>query len=53
MLQDDSMIFWWGSSEIRMYNPKKIVKYDVLVRVVCEALKCYQFMFLMWKNAQL
>lgn len=49
---DEFMILWWGSSEIRMYNPRKVMKYGVLVRVVCEALKRYHFIFVMWKNTR-
>lgn len=29
------------------------MKYGVMVRMVCEALKRYQFIFVMWKNTQL
>jgi len=50
---DESMILWWGSSEIRVFNPRKVMKYGVLIRVMCEALKRYQFIFVMWKNTQL
>jgi len=50
---DESMILWWGSSVIGIYNPRKVMKYGVLVREVCEALKHYQFAFVMWKNTQL
>jgi hypothetical protein len=28
---------WWGHLKFRMYNPGKITKYGVLLRMVCEA----------------
>jgi len=35
------MIPWWGHLKFRTYNPGKITKYGVLVRMVCEALSGY------------
>jgi len=35
------MIPWWDCLKIRTYNPRKITKYDVLVRMGCEAVLGY------------
>jgi hypothetical protein len=35
------MIPWWGHLKFRTYNPGKITKYGVLVRMVCEAVLGY------------
>jgi hypothetical protein len=32
---------WQGHLKFSMYNPRKISKYEVLVRMVCEALSGY------------
>jgi hypothetical protein len=34
---DEAMIPWWDRLKYRTYNPGKITKYGVLVRMVCEA----------------
>ena len=34
---DEAMIPWWGRLKFRTYNPGKITKYGVLVRMVSEA----------------
>jgi len=38
---DESMIPWRGRLKFRTYNPGKITKYGVLVRMVCEAVSGY------------
>jgi len=38
---DEAMIPWWGHLKFRTYNPGKITKYGVLVRMVCEAVSAY------------
>ena len=38
---DEAMIPWWGHLKFRTYNPGKITKYGVLVRMVCEAVSSY------------
>jgi hypothetical protein len=38
---DEAMIPWQGCLKFRMYNPAKITKYGVLVRMVCEAASGY------------
>ena len=38
---DEAMIPWWGLLKFRTYNPGKITKYGVLVRMVCEAVSGY------------
>jgi len=38
---DEAMIPWWGCLKFRTYNPRKIAKYGVLVRMVCEAVSGY------------
>jgi hypothetical protein len=35
------MIPWWGCLKFRSYNAGKIMKYGVLVRMVCEAVLGY------------
>ena len=35
------MIPWQGHLKFRIYNPGKITKYEVLVRMVCEAVSGY------------
>jgi len=35
------MIPWWGHLKFRTFNPRKITKYGVLVRMVCEAVWGY------------
>ena len=34
---DETMIPWRGRLKFRTYNPRKITKYGVLLRMVCEA----------------
>ena len=38
---DEAMIPWWGLLKFRTYNPGKITKYGVLVRMVYEAVAGY------------
>jgi len=38
---DEAMIPWWCHLKFRTYNPGKITKYGVLVRMVCEAVSGY------------
>jgi len=38
---DEAMIPWRGRLKFRTYNPGKITKYGVLVRMVCEAVSGY------------
>jgi len=38
---DEAMIPWWGHLKFRTYNPEKIKKYGVLVRMRCEAVSGY------------
>jgi hypothetical protein len=38
---DGTMIPWWGHLKFKPYNPGKITKYGVLVRIVCEAVSGY------------
>jgi len=38
---DEAMISWRGRLKFRTYNPGKITKYAVLVRMVCEAVLGY------------
>jgi len=40
---DESMIPWRGRLKFRTYNPGKITKYGVLVRMVCEAVSGYVY----------
>jgi hypothetical protein len=35
------MIPWWGRLKFRTYNPDKITKYGMLVRMVCEVVSGY------------
>jgi len=37
----EAKIPWWGHLKFRAYNPGKITKYGVLVRMVCEAVSGY------------
>jgi len=37
----EAMTAWQGCLKFRMYNPGKITKYGVLVRIVCEAASGY------------
>jgi len=32
---------WWGHLKFRKYNPEKITKYGVLVRMMCDAILGY------------
>ena len=41
MSLDEAMIPWWGRLKFKAYNPGKITKYGVLVRMVCEAVSGY------------
>ena len=34
---DECMLGWWGHLRFRVYNPGKITKYGILVRMVCES----------------
>jgi hypothetical protein len=36
-----NMMPWWGHLKFRMYNPRKITKYGVLLRMVSEAVSGY------------
>jgi len=38
---DEAMIPWWGHLKFRTYNPRKITKYGLLVRIECEAVLGY------------
>jgi len=38
---DEAMIPWLGHLKFRTYNPRKITKYGVLVRMVCETVSGY------------
>jgi hypothetical protein len=38
---DEAMITWRGRLRFRTYNPGKLVKYGILVRMVCEATTGY------------
>ena len=38
---DESIIPWRGKLSIKTYNPAKIIKYDLLYRVLCEARSGY------------
>ena len=38
---DEAMIPWWGCLKFRAYNPGKIRKYGMLVRMVCEVVSGY------------
>jgi len=38
---DEAMIPWQGHLKFRTYNPGKITKYELLVRMVCEAVLGY------------
>jgi len=38
---DEVMIPLWGCLKFRKYNPGKITKYGVLVRMMCEAVSGY------------
>jgi len=38
---DEAMIPWRGRLKLRTYNPGKITKYGVMVRIVCEAVSGY------------
>jgi hypothetical protein len=38
---DEAMNLSWGRLKFRTYNPGKITKYGVLVRMVCEAVSGY------------
>ena len=38
---DEAMIPWRGRLKFKTYNPGKITKYGVLVRIVCEAVSGY------------
>ena len=38
---DEAMISWQGRLKFRTYNPRKITKYGVLVRMLCEAVSGY------------
>ena len=40
---DESMIPWRGRLKFRTYNPGKITKYGLLVRMVCEAVSGYVY----------
>jgi hypothetical protein len=40
---DEAMIPWRGRLKFRTYNPGKITKFGVLVRMVCEAVLGYIF----------
>jgi len=31
------MLGWWGRLRFRVYNPSKITKYGIMVRMVCES----------------
>jgi len=39
--RDEALIPWRGCLKFRTYNPGKITKYGVLVRMVCEAVSGY------------
>jgi hypothetical protein len=47
---DEAMLPHRGSLKYRTYNPRKITKYGVLVRMVC---KLNQVIFVTWKYMQL
>jgi len=38
---DEAMITWWGHLKFRTYNPRKITKYGLLVRMECETVLGY------------
>lgn len=38
---DEGIIPWLGTLSLRTYNPAKLVKYGILVRMVCEATSRY------------
>jgi len=33
----EGMLGWWGRLRFRVYNPSKITKYGIMVRMVCES----------------
>jgi hypothetical protein len=35
---DEGMLGWQGHLRVRVYNPGKITKYGILVRMVCESM---------------
>jgi len=37
----EAMIPWWGHQKFRTYNPGKITKYGLCLRMVCEAVSVY------------
>ena len=38
---DEAMIPWWGCLKFRTYNPGRVRKHGVLVRMVCEVVLGY------------
>ena len=40
---DEGMLGWQGRLRFRVYNPSKISKYGILVRMVCESSTGYVF----------
>jgi len=37
----EALTTWWGHLKFTIYNPEKITKYGVLVRMVCDAVLGY------------